>query len=380
MRILHIVPSYKPAYIYGGPIESVSRLCEALVQHGHTVDVFTTTANGKTELDVEPNEILDVDGVKVTYFARITKDPSHISIELWTTLWKSANQYDIIHIHSWWNILVMVAAKIALLRCRQKVIVAPRGMLSSYIFNSGKAILKRSIHAVVGKNLLSKCEFHATADAEYVECKSLIPSWKGFIAPNILLLPDVPFSRETNKDFTLLFMSRIHPKKGLELLFQAISELPFRVTLNIAGSGDELYIEQLKNYALELQINEQICWIGWVNRDEKFGELLKADLLTLTSFNENFANVVIEALHMGTAVLLSENVGLAKFVDRELVGWVCSLHYENIKEKLIDAYNSKNKLEKIRENGRKIIEKNFSQMILMKIYEENYLRISKTDI
>ena len=70
MNILHVVPSYKPAYVYGGTIESVARLCEAQVHAGATVKVFTTTANGNRELEIEANIEHNVDKVGVTYFSR----------------------------------------------------------------------------------------------------------------------------------------------------------------------------------------------------------------------------------------------------------------------------------------------------------------------
>jgi len=74
MKILHVVPSYKPAYEYGGTIESVARLCEGLTAMGIQVKVFTTTANGNAELDVAKNVEHNVDGVSVIYFKRYFKD------------------------------------------------------------------------------------------------------------------------------------------------------------------------------------------------------------------------------------------------------------------------------------------------------------------
>src|SRR6266496_3119649 len=79
MKILFIIPSYKPAYIYGGTTVVVSLLAESLASHGHQVTVYTTTANGKNELEVETGKEIIIDGVKVFYFKRITKDHSHIS-------------------------------------------------------------------------------------------------------------------------------------------------------------------------------------------------------------------------------------------------------------------------------------------------------------
>jgi len=374
MKILHIVPSYKPAYVYGGPIESVARLCEGLVAAGHTVHVFTTTANGPTELDVVPGETVNVDGVQVTYFKRITKDPTHISPALWKQLYKSVNNYDVVHIHSWWNILVMVAAKICLLK-GAKVIIAPRGMLSQYIFNSGSSKAKKLMHDFFGRSLLKKCYFHATADAEYKECKELIPGWEGFVQPNIISLPNIPIQHVHNNVFTLIFLSRVHPKKGIELLLKAISQLNFNVLLKIAGDGDEAYIASLKTLASDLNITANVEWLGWKNREDKFTELMQADLFVLVSLNENFANVVIESLHVGTAVLISEDVALSAFVNQQDVGWISTLEVNNIVERLIEANTQKDKLDRIRAEGRQIIENNFSEKILIANYVDSYQRL-----
>lgn len=314
MKILHIVPSYKPAYIYGGPIESVSRLCEGLVMAGHEVDVFTTTANGETELDVEAGVPIDVDGVKVTYFKRITKDPTHISPALWKHLYANVKSYDIVNIQSWWNILVIVAACICHFK-RVKVVISPRGMLSEYIFESGSSKAKKMIHSMIGRSALSKSWFHATAESEYEECRRIIKGWKGFIQPNIITLPDLPLVKQENEVFTLIFMSRVHPKKGIDILFHALSRLSFDVILKIAGSGEDDYITELKELASKLGITEKIEWMGWVDRKDKFKALMSSDLFVLVSLNENFANVVIESLHVGTPVLVSEEVALSAFVQ-----------------------------------------------------------------
>ena len=374
MRILHIVPSYKPAYIYGGPIESVSKLCEGLAAAGHHVDVFTTTANGETELDLESGIPLNVDGVGVTYFKRITKDPTHISPALWKHLYHNVKKYDIVHVQSWWNILVIIATCICHFR-KVKVIIAPRGMLSKYIFETGNVKMKKLIHNTIGKYALSKSWFHATAEPEYNECKEIIAGWSGFIQPNILTLPDLAIEKQKNDVFTLIFMSRLHPKKGIEILLNAISKLSFRVLLKIAGSGDEDYLKSLKDMAVELGVTESIEWLGWLDRDEKFKELMHADLFVLVSLNENFANVVVESLHMGTPVLLTQNVGLSGFVKKYDQGWVSTLEVSDVVEKLEAAYLDKDKIARINSQGRTIIDDNFSSDQLIKNYIHEYQQI-----
>jgi glycosyltransferase involved in cell wall biosynthesis len=371
MKILHIIPAYKPAYGYGGPTESVSRLCEGLAANGHEVDVYTTTANGKTELDVVPGKVVNVDGVNIIYFKRITGDHTHVSPALWLKLLKTAKNYDVIHLHSWWNVLIVIAARIALLS-KTKVIIAPRGMLSDYIFTSGNSAYKKLIHSFGGRKILRRSRLHATAESEYMECTKLIPGWEGFVLPNIITLPDFEILQNANKVFTVIFLSRIHPKKGLEMLFEAISRLDINLKLKIGGSGEDQYIEELKALAIKLNIESKIEWLGWLDRGEKFKELNNADLFILVSLNENFANVVIEALHMGTAVLISEEVGLSAFVKEKNLGWISTLEVDNIAEKLKEAYYDKDKLASIRQHGRAVIEQTFREDVLINQYVKEY--------
>ena len=68
MRILHVVPSYIPAWRYGGPIHSVHGLCKALARRGHEVGVATTNVDGDRDSDVPLAESVDIDGVGVHYF------------------------------------------------------------------------------------------------------------------------------------------------------------------------------------------------------------------------------------------------------------------------------------------------------------------------
>lgn len=376
MKILHITPCYKPAYIYGGVTESITRLCVGLVEAGHTVHVFTTTANGTKELEVVPGKELDVDGVKVTYFHRVTKDPSHASPALWRHLWRTCDAYDAVHIHSWWNLLAIGAAWICIAR-DVRIIISPRGMLCQYIFNSGKTRTKKWIHRLIGKRALAKSVFHATAESEYEECMQLIDGWKGFLIPNILKLPDTSVQRTVNPVFTLLFLSRIHAKKGLELLFEALVDLPFHIRLKIGGTGDKSYVDELRKCAVSLGVDQNIEWLGWRNREQKFNDLMESDCMVLTSQNENFANVVIESLHVGTPVIISDKVGLAPFVRSNNLGWVTSLEVHAIRKSIIDAYQDLSKRDFVNRNSQGIVNATFCQSSLINQYVEHYIRLNE---
>lgn len=371
MRILHVTPSYKPAYIYGGVIESVACLCEALARAGHSVDVYTTTANGTEELPVVPGSIVALEGVNVQYFRRVTKDPTYVAPELWMSLFRYCHNYDVVHIHSWWNFLAIGAAWICHLR-KKRIVISPRGMLCDYIFNSTHVEIKKWLHRLVGRRALAKATFHATAESEYDECIRLIPKWKGFLLPNILPLADLDVTRKRNTVFTLLFLSRIHPKKGLELLLEGMATLPFDFRLRIAGTGDQAYISELMKRTMSLNISDKVEWIGWKDREEKFAELMDSDVFVLTSHNENFANVVIESIHVGTPVLISDRVGLASFVRENALGWVIPLDVPSIREAIISAYMDIDTRQTVRTNGRDIVARHFSAQALVGKYVRNY--------
>jgi len=129
---------------------SVSMLSEQLAKTGIYTEVYATTANGKDELPVKPGEPVNVDGVTVTYFKRITKDHSHFSPALLKKLWKEAPGFDVIHIHAWWNLVSLFSCLIALMR-NVPVIISPRGTLSPYSFQNKNIGKKTAYSSLIGQ-------------------------------------------------------------------------------------------------------------------------------------------------------------------------------------------------------------------------------------
>lgn len=365
------MPSYKPAYKYGGPVNSVSKLCELLTEKGIYTKVLTTTGNGKEELDVETGSEIIVDGVPVIYFKRYTKNNTFISPGLWRYLYHHVKEYDLVHIHTWWNIMVLFSAMICYLR-GAKVIISPRGMLCDYIINGNNRFAKKCIHLLMGKSLLKQSHFHATAPIEYDECTHLIPGWQGFTVPNILPLTGPPVKKNANDVFTIAYLSRIDHKKGLEFAFEAISKLNAQLVLKIFGSGDAEYLTQLKQLAGDLKIEDKIQWMGWQTPATKFQQLMEADVCILTSYNENFGNVIVEALYMGTPVLITDMVGLSSFVEANDLGWVVPLDVDAISDAILQAMQDTEKRERINKTAREFVEANFAQDIVVNQYISQY--------
>ncbi|MEM1137067.1 MAG: glycosyltransferase [Bacteroidota bacterium] len=345
-KVLHISPAYKPAYLYGGPVISVSQLCEGQAALGAEVSVFATAANGKSDHDLPRDQPVWTEGVKVFYYKRDIKYPLHLSFLLLQRLYHQARYYDVIHIHSWWNFLCMLAVLICKLR-GIKPVLAPRGMLGKYTFEGRFSFFKKVLHILVGKWLLKNTLFHATAHTEQVECMSLIPSWKGFILPNSIIFPKKEYKKSINSTFTVCFVSRIDPKKGLEILLKAIALLNSQVKLLIVGEGIYEYKISLKNLANSLGIETQVEWLGWQQGEKKFKHMASADIMVLPSYNENFANVVIEALSVGTAVVISDKVGLHQYVADNNFGWVCKTNVNSLLDNLAEACHNVERRNKV---------------------------------
>ncbi len=374
LRILQINASYKPAFVYGGPTMSVSALCEMLSANPDcSIEVYTTTANGDKELPVTSGIRQVVDDVNVTYFKRWTKDHTHFSPTLFLHAFKTMKQFDIVHIHAWWNLVSMFCCAIAL-RNGKKVILSPRGTLSSYSFGNRNISIKSIIHKYFGLPLLKKCHFLVTSEKEQNDILSIVHPTSINIAHNLVYFPSLlPINNiNTCGSLRLLFLSRVEQKKGLELLFIALSKVDFTFSLTIVGSGESFYVEALKKLSTDLNIHNNVTWAGGIYGDEKFKIIASYDLLILPSYDENFANVVVESLAVGTPVLLSNKVGLASYVKQKDLGWISEVSADSIHEKLIEINGNRERLKNISSSAPLMIQKDFDKAFLTQQYVNFY--------
>jgi glycosyltransferase involved in cell wall biosynthesis len=378
LKVLQICAAYKPAFIYGGPTMSVSMLSEQLAKAGVSTVVFATTANGKNELPVTPGVQVDVEGVKVIYFKRITKDHTHFSPSLLRKLWEEAPGFQLVHIHAWWNLVSIFSCLVALMR-GVPVLLSPRGTLSPYSFQNKNIGSKQLIHNLLGKYLLNKCHIHATSTREEEAITKLIHPKSITILPNFVKLPGIKSYLETIPApvFKLLFFSRIEEKKGLDILIAALTLISVPYMLTIAGDGDENYTESLKVMAINNEVADKINWIGFQNSN-KFDVLHGHDLFVLPSHDENFGNAVIESLSVGTPVLISEEVGLADYVAKNNLGWICQTSAGSVAAAINDiAKNQQTELIRIRQDAPGIIYDDFDEDKLVKKYITLYNQLIK---
>ncbi len=154
----------------------------------------------------------------------------------------------------------------------------------------------------------------------------------------------------------LLFLSRIHPKKGLDLLLnalgQVIQESP-DLHLIIAGPPeDKIYVETLKRLIHQLNLGLHVTWTGMLEGNLKWGAFLKADLFVLPSHQENFGISVAEALSCKVPVLITDKVNIWREIKEDQAGLISQDNVESLIQALKEwTHLDKNMLANIKDKA-----------------------------
>jgi len=239
-----------------------------------------------------------------------------------------------------------------------------------------KALLKRLMwHLAAGRMLHQAAAVHYTAREEQQLAERSLGLRRGFVIPlgieteklddpaNVEMfrrrhpsLGDSPY---------VLAMSRIHPKKNIELLIEVFLSLARQPRFDqwrlvIAGDGEAEYKDSLRSSAEEKGGTGKILFPGWLGGPEKASALQGASLFALTSRQENFGLAVVEALACGVPVLVSEYVNLAPEIERSCLGWVTSLDRASFSKTFEEALRNEGERERRGRAGRDFVARQFS--------------------
>jgi glycosyltransferase involved in cell wall biosynthesis len=362
VRVLHVVPTYVPAWRYGGPIVAVHGLCKALTARGHQVDVFTTNVDGDGVLDVPIERPVVRDGVNVWYF------PSVFPRLYWSpamarALAASVRDYDLVHIHAVYLWPGAAAARAAR-HARVPYVMSPRGMLVAELIRHKSWLVKTAwLYLVERRGLAAAAAVHFTSRLEWDDARRVgLPLPSPFVVPNgVDLEPRPEVARDSR---TLICLGRVSWKKGLDVILEALVGLK-GVRLVVAGNDEESLTPRLREMAQRLGVADRVEFTGPVYGAAKNELLAKATLFVLMSRSENFGNAVLEALAMGTPAVLSSEVGLADEVVRAGAGIV---GLGTVEELLGDP----RRREEMGRKGRALVETRFTWARVAEQMEEAY--------
>ena len=318
MRVLHVIPSLSPSR--GGPSYALPVLTQHLAALGVDVDVATTDDDGAGRVPGVAGTRSVVDGVTTRYFARQVRFYT-CSWPLRSWLASNVGGFDLLHIHALFSYPATVAAFEAT-RGHVPYVIRPLGTLNRWGMQNRRRLLKGlSLRLIERRMLTHASATHYTSQQERLEADSLGLGTPAFVIPLGIELPPCAGDEISRgeRSPTLLFLGRLDPKKGLDLLLRAFARVHASVPdarLTIAGSGDGEYVADLRALAHRLGIAAAVEWPGFLEGAAKQKAFDTAMLFVLPSHSENFGVAPVEAMAAGLPVILTPTVGVAPDVER----------------------------------------------------------------
>ncbi len=346
-------------------------MCRALQSQGVEILIVTTNADGNEELPVALGEKITYQDISTIFFARQWSEALKYSRPLARWLGRNVINFDLVHIHAVFS-HACVAAAAACRKHRVPYLVRPLGTLDPWSLKQ-KSTRKRFFwHLGVKQMLRGAGAIHYTSAEEKRLVETELGLSRGAVVPNGIDLSFIerqttPFDRqhpEIGDSPYILALSRIHPKKGFELLIESFADLKRRGLysdwrLVFAGDGDAEYVYQLKSLAQRKGLNGDALFLGWLDGDRKYATLRGASFLAMPSYQENFGISLIEAMAYGVPVLVSPHVNLAPEIEKAGAGWIASLGKEKFVSTLAEVLESEQE-RKERGNKARALVQNFA--------------------
>ena len=377
MRILQIIPSI--SLVYGGPSQMVLGLSDALASQGIDVTIITTNSNGdigQLPLEVPLNQPIKQNGYQIIYFRCSPWRRYKFSLSLLQWLNANARQFDLAHIHALFSPVTTLAATIARYH-NLPYIIRPCGMLDPADLQKKKRLKQIYSRLLERPNLAGAAAIHFTSkqEAKISERFGLgdtakMPVPQDFLPQDLVIPLGVRaglFSQRLRESQVpiVLFMSRIEPKKGLNLLIPALesvlaSGIEFQFVLAGSNPQDADYETKIKEQIQNSNLAKYTTITGFVSGNIKNELLTNADLFVLPSYYENFGIAVAEAMAAGVPVAISDRIHISEDIRQAEAGWVGPLEVDAIANSIKSALLDPQERQRRGLNGKEYAKKYYS--------------------
>ncbi len=366
LRVCQVVASINRDV--GGPAVSVPRLAEELAVSGLESALATLDYSG---LGLQtPMLNVTLISQKASWLTRHTRglDPSFRK-QLLADIGGGA---DLIHNHGLWMFPNWYAREAAV-RHRIPLVISPRGMVEEWSLNRGRFKKFLTWRLFEKNNFAAAKMFHATSEAEMKSLRAIGVRQPVAVMPNGIDMPEaasVPARTMLEQRFPalknrrwLLFMSRLHPKKGVFELLAAWRDLEKKFPgwhLILAGPDLDGHGDDLRQSVLADRLSERVTFTGMLTGDDKTCALGNAGLFVLPTHSENFGLVIGEALACGTPVITTR---AAPWRDLEIhrCGWWIENQPEALASALASGLSlSSEQLRAMGRNGREMVAQKYS--------------------
>ncbi|MFD2183667.1 glycosyltransferase [Rhodoplanes azumiensis] len=354
MRVLEIIGSVDPRH--GGPVEGVIRQAVARRQFGLETSIVTLDPPNEPWLRDIPVPIVALGRSGGAGSSRLPWRRYGLGSTMVPWLRQNLCEHDVAVVNGLWNYAVC-AARRTLIDSGVPYVVFAHGMLDPWLLHRHpvKHAAKRLSFALIEKPLLDRARavLFATEDERN---RARAGDWR-FAAPDRIVgygtaEPDgdpaaqveafgrlIPALRERR---FLLFLGRLHPIKGCDLLVEAFARVAAQrrdVDLVIAGPDPVGWRTELQRRAAALGLAERIHWLGMLTGDAKLGALRSCDAMVLPSHSESFGMVVAEALAAAAPVLITDKVPLWRDVAADGAGLADSDDVDGV-HRVLEAFLS----------------------------------------
>ncbi len=340
MIILHVIATVNPEY--GGPIEGIFTSAPVLREEGCDREILSLDIPTDPWVKSCPIPVYPMGNADPRYLAwrqRIPWMRYGYSPTFAPWLRQNAKRYDAVIINGLWN-FTSYAAWRALAGSDTRYFVYTHGMLDPY-FNKAfpiKAAAKQLLWWCSEGRLVNNATgvMFVSEEERQLARKSFWPfkARERVVPYGIVDVTGDPeaqtkafraaFPAIADRRF-LLFLSRIHPKKGCDLLVEAFAAIAAKnpdLDLVMAGPDSVGWAAKLQSAAADRGVADRIHWPGMLKGDLKWGAFRAADAFVLPSHQENFGIVVAEALACGKPVLTTDKVATWREVEAYNAGFV----------------------------------------------------------
>ncbi|ADW68401.1 glycosyltransferase [Granulicella tundricola] len=323
-RILHVIETLDPAA--GGPTESV----RALITFGPANYI------GEAVTLDEP----DAPFLKTYPFPvhALGKGKTSLGYSRKLDQWLAANRdrFDGVVVNGLWRYISFAAWRAV--RGRKPYVVFPHGMLDPY-FKRRYPLkhLKKWVYWLLSEYWVLKGAyrvlFTTTEESQLAEESFWLHDWNGFIVPlgasrppaDGALLKDAFYTQfpELRGKRFVLFLGRIHRKKGCDMLIESFVRLAAtdpELHLVMAGPDQQGWSAELQATVAAAGLSDRVHWPGMLKGEVKWGSLFASEVFILPSHQENFGIAVAEAMACGRAVLLADKVNIAPEIAADGAG------------------------------------------------------------
>lgn len=354
VRATHTVSSLADAH--GGPSRSVTRLCDALTATGVLTEIVVSQSEGEEILPLEPSVV--VRRVTPPRWPTTLGRPSAFGDAITETRAPGAT---VIHDHGLWLPTNVVAAA-ASQRVGAPLVVSLKGMTAPRALGHRRVKKTLAWWAYQRRALKAASAFHVTSEDEGDSVRRLgLRQPLAVIPYGIEEPPDAPDEGRPEGPRRALFLSRLHPIKGLPLLIEAWARVrPDGWELVIAGPDEGGHRGELERLVRRVGLGNVIQFAGPVGDVDKWALYRTASLFALPTYSENFGIVVAEALAAGVPVLTTRGAPWGA-LERERCGWWTDVSVAGVAAALATATGlTDGELREAGERGRRYVRRELS--------------------